>query len=247
MPNLDDPFCQAELRGFFTWDADLTEDLATHDPWFYTAMHEAKLRKGIRLGKLIPKSSFNVEINEESQPAEPCVWFAMQDWSCWKSCNHFGPFVVRIKLRELEQRRFYVYERGRIKSWKRFYFVQREERTALFSTPAKRIDPRTLFKHERNGSYTAASLTQYEIVATESVSLANAKVEATAHEWCGAGVDHCYARLDRRSSVEKLSEILGHELMPETGPRRFPKPFALRKVIPPHRLPKPRQASERMS
>lgn len=228
MTRIDGAFKESELVGFFRWNPDLTDELRANDPWFYSAMHEKRLRTAIRRGRLTPRGSFDVIVNGE-RIGQSCSWLALEDWHSYKGCNHFGPFVVRIKLRELDGRRFYVFRRI-TGEWRRVYFVQREEKTALFDTPAERIDPRTLFKRE-HGVLMPRTLTQYEVLLTESVSLARAKVEATAHTWCASNSEHCFEKLDRHDAIERLSDILGHELMPP-GVRMFPRPFLLRHVIP---------------
>jgi hypothetical protein len=235
MPNLNDPFTVEELRGVFNWTPELTADLSQNDSWMYIGMHEKKLRRIIRRGRLGLGSTFDVKIGKDTWQHN-CSWLSLQDWHRSNDNNHFGPFVVSIRLRELEGKRFYIFERDRIKTWKRFYFVERPDTSAMFDTPAKSIDPLSFFRHERGGLYIPKTLAQYEIVLTAGISVARAKVEATAHYKCYAG-DKCYAKLDKRDSVEKLSDILGYELMPDTGPRKFPNPFPLKRVIPADKLP----------
>lgn len=233
---LNAPFDEAELRGRFVWNRSLTEAMPSYDRWMYVAMHEERLRIVVQNGRIGPQRSFNVEIDGEVR-STPCSWFDFRDWAGRRLYNHFGPFIVRINFRELEGRRFYVFERGKIGSRNRVFFVQREERTALFGKPAQRIDPRTFFEQRRDGSLQLKEDTHCELLLTKAVSLAEARVEAAGHPVCFATSEKCSEKLDKSGSIKRLEGILGIEL--PRRPMMFPRPFPLRHVIPPRKLLQP--------
>jgi hypothetical protein len=235
MPTLSDPFIKSELLGVFIWEDQFTADLKDIDKWMYTACHEETLRKNILCGKLRTRASFNVQVGSSLFNTR-CSWLTPQDWHRRVGHNHFGPFIVQIKMRELEGKRFYVYTRKPDGKDRRYYFVQREDTTPLFrSRPAKFFDPRECFNNSRQLLSELRSV-QYEIVLTESLSLAKARVVATSHQKCYAGKEHCYKRFIGWDAVNVLEKILGCEL-DDSEVRRFPDPYPLRKVIPAHRLP----------
>jgi hypothetical protein len=239
MPTLSDPFIKSEFLGAFVWSKRLTEDLSEISKWIYTACHAETLEKNIACGKLGRRASFDVRVSGE-KITTPCIWLTPQGWHNKVGHNHFGPFVVMLKMRELEGKQFYVFARTPDRGDRRYYFVQREELEPLWrSRPHKYYDPRQCFDNSR-AKLSERCHVQYDIVLTESVSLARARVRATNHDDCNAGKERCRGQLFRRDTVAMLEKLLGRKLE-ESEVSNFPDPFPLRKVIPEHRLPQEMQ------
>lgn len=219
MAGFDAPFRRSELVGFFRWTDQLTGALAPAFPWLYHACHRTQLRLFHRRNKLFRRSTFEVEGADGGTGAYACVWAALQPWHQTHGHNHFGPLTIKMPVEVLTGRRFYVFERN-LRGWTHYYLVQRETTSPLFGNRrASRLDPRMLFCSRKAGRrLVAKEATQYEIVLTKTVPLADARFIATDHDRC---VPRVCSGASKRQSLKSINALVAAEL--EKLARRFPQ------------------------
>jgi hypothetical protein len=203
------PFRGSELLGVFRWSTEFSASFAHIDRRIFVAVHGGRLRDTIAAEAVLPDRSFDTIVRGVAK-TKPCSWWSLQNWGKIMGSNFFGPFVVHARMKRIEGRRFYVYQRPTM-GGKRIFFVERKTTRPLHIRPAKSIDPKTLFT-TRDGYLRAYDSRNYEFVLRTPVALNDAKVGATGHRDCKCGSNRCHGGITGREAHQSLARVLGREL-----------------------------------
>ena len=181
-PAFQRPFDQEDFRGYFRWSFNLTSEIGGR---LYHACHKDELKNILADDKLRLRSEWSLKLPRHGLWSAPGVWTGLNYFHLG---NYHGPFLLSFPLSVLNGRHFMVFRRQGDKR-QRYFFVQYEARIPIYSFGKKlwrKLNPYSYFEYRRN----AVSLKTgaiYDIVLTESVSLADAEIVAVEHSCCVSG------------------------------------------------------------
>lgn len=171
------PFHQDDFRGFFTWDAELTERL---DRRLYHACHVDEARTILAEKQLGLRSQWSLEHPTFKKRTVLGVWCGLNHYA---NGNRYGPVLFSFPLTGLNGRTFMVFRReGADRN--RYWFVQYEAGFPIFThddDPDRRVKPSSYFDDGKKGALWLKKGAIYEIVLTHPVKLKGSRVEGTNH------------------------------------------------------------------
>ncbi len=191
-PDYKRPFAQADFRGYFRWNKELTQKLGGY---LYHACHEDELRKILDEGKLGLRSKWSLRLPKHGLCTAPGTWTGLNDY---QRGNRYGPLLIKFQLNVLNGRHFMVFRRED-ETRKRCFFVQYEARIPVYSfePPAsqgqtkepvlwRRVKADASFD-ESSGGLSLKAGAIYDIVITHPIPLDGCSISGVKHPICIPG------------------------------------------------------------